>query len=171
LPPQVPLQQSAAAAQPASLAAQTQLPPEQTPLQHWAFAVQVRPSRAQQAWPPSAASQSRPGQHAPAPGVQAVPIQGQQPPQRQFSPLAQLAAQPLPALGQQTEPRQLPWQQSELAWQARPAEVQLAATVLGPRPEPSVVVSQQATSAAVDVSPKARPKASQARALRFTRTL
>jgi hypothetical protein len=76
--------------------------------------------------------------------------------------VAQLAAQPLPTLGQQTPALQLPWQQSELAWQEIPAALQLPAAVLGLRPAPSVPPPIQPATAV------ARLKT---RAARFTGTL
>ncbi len=79
--------------------------------------------------------------------------------------MAQLAAQPLPTLGQQTAPLQLPWQQSASAWHPIPAEVQLPAAGFGFRPEPrAAALGQQPATVAAKL-------AKQARAPRFTRPL
>jgi hypothetical protein len=134
-PAQTPLQQSAAARQPASPPAQTQLLPSQRELQQSDGRAQAVPSAAQQAVPPSEGSQARPTQH-PASSVHALPAAGQQPPQRQLSPAAHPAPQPAPALGQQRESTQLPWQQSAPASQIPPAGWQVAAPGGAERPLP-----------------------------------
>jgi hypothetical protein len=131
------------------------MPLEQTRLQQSVAVVQLSPSSAQQAGPPSAKSvrQSSPAQHEP--GAQALPIHGQHAPQRQFSPAAQLAAQPVPTVGQQTPALQLPWQQSVFAWQEIPAAAQLPAAVLGLRPPPRAPPPMQAARVTLKAAAKA----------------